>query len=126
MFKVHGTIKTKWIDDCYLIKPVGPINKEGAMSFNQTIEKDIVTSGVDEWFRLECLHGQDTMGSPEVYDLLAESLSWSLQHGCRLTILAGSSTLNQEMFKKACAKVNMPYFWFEDLECALQFCRDFD
>ncbi|MFT7432341.1 MAG: hypothetical protein ACI971_002821 [Colwellia sp.] len=61
-----------------------------------------------EEFGNACLSGKDTLDSP-IISLPAGSFRWYLEHGCVLTILIGSSTLNQEIFRQASAKVNMLY-----------------
>jgi len=54
-----------------------------------------------------------------------DSLKWSLEHGCKLTILFNSCSVNQEKFKQASEKVGMPFFIFQDLERSLAFCKNY-
>jgi len=122
-FKPHGDIKIRWMDNCCLITPSGPINEEGAIVFNQKVELEVCNKKLESWYRIECLCAEGTLGTPGVYELLADSLKWSLDNGCKLTILVKSSVLNQEKFKQASEKVSMPFYHFSNLEQALEFCK---
>jgi hypothetical protein len=62
-----------------------------------------------EEFGNACLSGKDTLDSPMI-SLPAGSFRWFLEHGCVLTVLICSSTLNQEMFRQANAKAKMLYY----------------
>jgi hypothetical protein len=122
-FLPHGEINLSWRDNCLVVKVFGPINEEGARVFNRKIAQQIVDKASTPWYRLECMQNKDSDGSPEVYQLLNQSLLWSAANQCLGLLLVGATPLNQELFAKANLGTGLSFYCYPTIEEALDFCR---
>lgn len=102
-FEPHGDMKLTWVNHILLLEVCGQVNFEGAQRFNRLICDSVNKRNPAHWVRMERFHGDDSLGTPESFTLLEQSMHFSKQTGCHHLVLVNSGLLIRDIFTQ-CGK----------------------
>lgn len=92
----HGDIKFSWYEDILIIEPKGPFNLEGQKRANKILIESITKRNLTKWRRFE-IWNNNTMGSPEVLDLVSDLYDWFDANGCQLTVVVNGNCIQKHL-----------------------------
>ena len=95
----HGHAELSWQGDILNVQVQGPFNVEGLHRALDELKRCIAAANKRYWFRLVELD-DNSMGSPEVYEAVAELHQWTKDNGCLATAMLTSSAVQTGLLNK--------------------------
>lgn len=110
---IHGEAKAYWEDDLLIVKPKGAFNLEGGFRLLKDMQAVIQKTGLPRWRRLEILD-PETMGSPDVLDVVNGLFRWYDAHGCYAVAAVVTNGVQRYAFETVFEGNNVSIFENED------------
>jgi hypothetical protein len=120
--KPHGFVELEWKQKILFIKTYGPFNLEGISAASTEINGLITQQNHNHWLRLDSLD-DETLGSPEVMKVIAESYRWSLNHGCNQIVVCCYNQIQMALLNQFISRSGLNVKAFSCIDLAWQYAN---
>lgn len=95
----HGTVDIEWHDNVLVLRCHGPYNSEGIGQSIALTKADVAEKAFEHWYRIDILD-DETLGSPEVVQLIGEFYVWCMHNQCTEAVIVCSNVIQEQLVQQ--------------------------